>query len=335
MNGFQSQPRTILLSIGIAGCGTVAVLSLFQYLRGQSRWKHAQAQWAQEDPDVVILHQFPRPKACLSASPFPIKLETYLRIAEIKYINDFEFPYHPQTHKSPWITINGEHFADSQLCIETLNRKFNKDLGLRVLLEDHFYWVFVMDRYMNQQGRYLDQVYSWVDSQSVLSRIQFEFYRRRAVKKLTNQALGQGLARCGPGDVQKMGIADLEAISALLGSKSFVMGGEKPSVLDCTLFGFVACVLYTCQENSTYKSLIEKRLTNLNQHCLRMKAKHFPDWNTLINGPSELKAPTTEKTSDENGSHVDNGKGNSANNKPIVTASRPPIPSGLVGGAKK
>eukprot|EP00094_Tigriopus_californicus_P000121 TCALIF_00118-PA protein Name:"Similar to faxc Failed axon connections homolog (Xenopus tropicalis)" AED:0.20 eAED:0.20 QI:0/0/0/0.66/1/1/3/0/323 len=318
MNGFQSQPRTILLSIGIAGCGTVAVLSLFQYLRGQSRWKHAQAQWAQEDPDVVILHQFPRPKACLSASPFPIKLETYLRIAEIKYINDFEFPYHPQTHKSPWITINGEHFADSQLCIETLNRKFNKDLG-----------------YMNQQGRYLDQVYSWVDSQSVLSRIQFEFYRRRAVKKLTNQALGQGLARCGPGDVQKMGIADLEAISALLGSKSFVMGGEKPSVLDCTLFGFVACVLYTCQENSTYKSLIEKRLTNLNQHCLRMKAKHFPDWNTLINGPSELKAPTTEKTSDENGSHVDNGKGNSANNKPIVTASRPPIPSGLVGGAKK
>lgn len=232
------------------------------------------------------------------------------------------------TKKCSFLYVSRSHLTPKEKAVSR---------SLRVLLEDHFYWVFVMDRYMNQQGRYLDQVYSWVDTNSVLSRIQFEIYRRRAVRKLTSQALGQGLARCGPGDVQKIGIADLEAISALLGSKSFVMGGEKPTTLDCTLFGFVACVLYTCQENSTYKSLIEKRLTNLNQHCLRMKAKYFPDWATLINGMPDLKALTTEKTSDENGSTADNGEksGSTSNTKPVVTASRPPIPSGLVGGAKK
>ena len=53
----------------------------------------------------------------------------FLRVAGIKYENDFDYPQHPVTSKSPWITINGEDIADSQRIIETLSRKFGKDLG--------------------------------------------------------------------------------------------------------------------------------------------------------------------------------------------------------------
>ena len=35
--------------------------------------------------DVVILHQFPRGYKVPSASPFALKLETYLRMADITY----------------------------------------------------------------------------------------------------------------------------------------------------------------------------------------------------------------------------------------------------------
>lgn len=35
--------------------------------------------------DVVILHQFPRGLNLPSISPFALKLETYLRMAEINY----------------------------------------------------------------------------------------------------------------------------------------------------------------------------------------------------------------------------------------------------------
>ncbi len=35
--------------------------------------------------NVVILHQFPPSEKCPSASPFCLKLETWLRMADIKY----------------------------------------------------------------------------------------------------------------------------------------------------------------------------------------------------------------------------------------------------------
>ena len=39
--------------------------------------------------DVVILHQFPRGRITPSISPFVMKLETYLRMADIKYVVQF------------------------------------------------------------------------------------------------------------------------------------------------------------------------------------------------------------------------------------------------------
>ena len=57
-------------------------------------------------------------------------------------------------------------------------------------------------------------------------------------------------------------------------SKSFVMGGEKPSEIDAVLFAFVACLVYTSAADDMFKTLVEKRLTNLNQHMLRMKNRY-------------------------------------------------------------
>lgn len=55
--------------------------------------------------------------------------------------------------KTPWITLNGEELADSQIIMENLGPKFSKDLSahlsneekavarsLRIMLEDHFLW---------------------------------------------------------------------------------------------------------------------------------------------------------------------------------------------------
>lgn len=95
--------------------------------------------------------------------------------------------------------------------------------------------------------------------------------------------------------MQKLGIEDLEAISTFMGSKSYVMGGEKPSEIDIVLFAFISVIVNTSPDNSIYKTLVEKRLTNLNQHMLRMKAKIFPDWDELLRG----KEPDSEETPPE------------------------------------
>lgn len=157
-------------------------------------------------------------------------------------------------------------------------------------MEDHFYWVMIIDRYVNQQAQHLKNFFP-ISPQDLWASISFEMYRRRAVKKLTQQAYCQGLLRLGRGNVQKMGIEDLESLSTFLGSKTYLMGGDKPTELDCVLFGFIVCIVYTSQENSIYRTLVEKRLTNLFQHMNRMKVKYFPDWDDLIAG----KEPTVEE----------------------------------------
>ena len=122
--------------------------------------------------DVVILHQFPRGRLTPSTSPFVMKLETYLRMADIKYevILNFNwsqlrsifiyFLLQPEfkkwfgpTGKAPWISLNGEHMGDSQLIMEFLAKKFNKNFSshlspeelavatsMRIMAEEHLVW---------------------------------------------------------------------------------------------------------------------------------------------------------------------------------------------------
>ena len=61
------------------------------WLRRKQRqnWKKQREKWASVGKDVVVLHCFPRGKTCLSLTPFPLKVETYLRMNNIKYVTEF------------------------------------------------------------------------------------------------------------------------------------------------------------------------------------------------------------------------------------------------------
>ncbi len=55
--------------------------------------------------------------------------------------------------KTPWITLNGKDYADSQLCMEMLASKFQKDFSshltdeeraiarsFQIMAEEHLFW---------------------------------------------------------------------------------------------------------------------------------------------------------------------------------------------------
>jgi hypothetical protein len=60
-------------------------------------------------------------------------------VSGIAYVNDFDFPFHDATGKSPWITVNGEHVADSQVAVEFVARKMGKDI--KYVVDCHLYCI--------------------------------------------------------------------------------------------------------------------------------------------------------------------------------------------------
>ncbi|XP_071154836.1 failed axon connections homolog [Mytilus edulis] len=111
-------------------------------------------------PDTVILHQIGRGPYAPSMTPYAIKLETYLRMANIPYENVHSYTK-SKKGKFPWIEYNGEEISDSEFCIEYLNDKLGidldkdftaKDRGIarayQKMLEENTYWAFAMDRWV-------------------------------------------------------------------------------------------------------------------------------------------------------------------------------------------
>ncbi len=48
------------------------------------------------------------------------------------------------------------------------------------------------------------------------------------------------------------------------------------------------CLLLTTQPDCIYKTLAEKRLTNLQHHFYRMRALHYPDWGDIMDGKDKI-----------------------------------------------
>ncbi len=124
--------------------------------------RELRAKWANAGKDVVILHMLPRGKLSPNISPYPVKLETFLRMAEIKFETDFDMPMSSKG-KSPWITFNGEDIADSQFSIERILKDLpeaNLDAHLsaeekavarafRSLCEDNLYFCVLSMRWIH------------------------------------------------------------------------------------------------------------------------------------------------------------------------------------------
>lgn len=258
---------------------------LFEYKRRQRKFR-ARQQWNSVGRDVVVLHQFPRNKNCINLSPYPIKLETYLRMNGISYVCDFEYYTGPKG-KSPWITINGQDVADSQLALEHLARHFDidmsKDLNLadravaramRTMLEDHAYWSFLVQRWVYGRGKPVKALMAG-ESSGCLKSFMWDRILENVAKKMEKCALSQGMARHSRQDVLRFGQEDIQAISDFLGDKSYLMGGESPTEVDCTVFGFL--YLRTVSQVG-----FETTFPNLSKYVERIINRYYPDLEQLL-----------------------------------------------------
>ena len=232
----------------------------------------------------ITLHQPPtRAWGTPNLSPFCIKLETYLRIAEVPYkLGKFSRGDAPKG-KVPYIRIDDRLMGDSQMIIEELERRLATegrpalDAGLsardaaigrlaRRTLEEAFYFVGVYLRWHADDG------YAEISREfkKFVPGFVLPLVRRAQRKKLQEQGTG----RHTRDEVMALGTADMTAIAEVLGDKPFLLG-DAPRTVDCTLHAFLEAVIPFPVDSPLKQAVLEH--ANLVAYRDRVRARWWKD----------------------------------------------------------
>jgi len=270
-----------------AGAATSASLYfLWRRLRGERSALKVSA-----PPGTVVLHQIPRGTYAPSISPFPIKLESFLRLHNIPYVCDFKNFKSPKG-KLPYITYNGQVVSDSQLAMEFLKQKLHLDdldkklsdeqkavaNALRVLVDEHLYWTELYFRWVEKS----------YDGKLFRENFPTPYFAFLMIKrKLTRQAYDQGMGRHTAEEVMMFVRKALASLDGYLGNKNFLMGDDVTEV-DCAVFGHLCQFVYI-QDDQYLKGVVHKQFPRLLAYTERFKAKVWPDWEEVTRMGSKFK----------------------------------------------
>lgn len=283
----SNQPAVLGVTTVIAG---LSVIWVFRKIARKHKRNQLRKKWNNAGKDVVVLHQFFRGKYCINLSPYAVKVETFLRLADIKYVVDSEIPFGPKG-KCPWITLNGEELGDSELIVQKLTEYFKADLDsrldtrkkaqletVRITADEFVFWLVITWRY------WLDGCESFLKSQSFPSflNVTFPLFMKRGIKV---KARYQGIGHHTPDEIYGMAKRTCGALADVLGDDPY-FGGERPSTADCSVFGQLSQLMWNAP-GSQYEALVTEVYPSLGEYCNRMKEKIFPDWNKLLNPPLE------------------------------------------------
>ncbi|XP_053565079.1 failed axon connections homolog [Bombina bombina] len=238
-----------------------------------------------DSKDAIILHQFSRPNNGVpSLSPFCLKLETYLRMADLPYQNYFDGKLSPQG-KMPWIEYNNTRVSGTEFIIDFLEDKLgvglNKNLNpheravsraVTKMVEEHFYWTLAYCQWVDN----LHETQKMLSINGPLSDLLKWILCHLTKGIVKREMYGQGIGRFSEEEIYTLMEKDMRSLAGLLGDKKYLMG-PKFSTLDATVFGHLAQAMWTLP-GTRPERLIKGELINLAMYCERIRRKFWPEW---------------------------------------------------------
>ena len=232
---------------------------------------------------MIRLHQFAPALGLPNASPFCMKLETWLRMAGLPYeaVNDGNVFKAPKG-KLPYIEDDdGTRVADTSFVIAHLKRRHGdrldaalsprqraQALAFQRLIEEDLYWAMVHTRWAEPAGWAMTRE-AFFGALPVPLRWVVPALARRG---LLREMHGHGMGRHRPEEIHAIGCADLDAIADFLGDQPFVMGAE-PTSLDATAYAFLANILWAPLDNPLQRHA--RGRPTLEAYCQRIKARYW------------------------------------------------------------
>ena len=231
---------------------------------------------------MIKLHQFAPAFGLPNASPFCMKLETYLRMAGLPHqlVNSGNVMTAPKG-KLPYIDDGGTLVADTSLIIDHLKSRYGDPLDTTLtpleralatafqrLIEENLYWAVVHTRWADETG--------WRKTReaffAALPAPLRWFVPTLARRALLAEMRGHGMGRHSVAEIHAIGCRDVTAIADFLADKPFMLG-PRPTSLDATTYAFLANLLWAPVDSPIRRSALQR--PELQAYCERMKARYF------------------------------------------------------------
>lgn len=236
---------------------------------------------------MLIVYKFGPAFELPDASPFVVKLETWLRMANLPYRTELGDARKSPNRKIPYVIDGDRTIADSSVIIDYLKEKHGDRLNdarflpseraiaraVKSMFEMELYFVVVYLRW-------------WSDDDFAVYRPAFTpllkqmrvpgFAQGTVLGLLQRQVRGQidaqGMGRHSREEVFSMGRSIIESAAELLGEKPFWMG-EAPATIDATVYGMLSGILWMPFENPVKSSAQSK--PNLVRYCERIRDAYW------------------------------------------------------------
>lgn len=184
-----------------------------------------------------------------AGGPFDLKLLAWLNLAGISYDHVFQDDTRKGPKgKNPWIELDGEAVGDTEIIIQRLGDKFSLDIdaGLpegdaavahawRRTFEEHFHQVFEWELLVHPEGAAFMGDFVRSQMPPVLGALASMMMQRGMARQL----YARGIARHSPDVIAAKGRDDIDALSAFLGDRPFLVA-DRPVTADAAVFGQLA-----------------------------------------------------------------------------------------------
>jgi len=237
---------------------------------------------------MIKLHKFGPAYGLPDASPFVVKLETYLRMSGQEYeVVNGDVRKAPRK-QLPVVEIDGKVVPDSSSIVALLEgRRAEKldahldvrqravGLAFKSMLEEYLYFGILYMRWTTDEG--------WAVFEPGLRGMLGNFgvpgmlrgvVAKQARKYTTTRVASQGVGRKPRAEIVAVCNEMIDATSEQLGAGPFLFG-ERPTTYDATVYAFVSGVLCPAFDNEVRKHAATRG--NLVEYDARLRERYWKD----------------------------------------------------------
>ncbi|KAF1751742.1 hypothetical protein GCK72_018296 [Caenorhabditis remanei] len=228
--------------------------------------------------DTVYLYQFKRLRNCPNLSPFCMKLEVLCRVYNIPYEIVETSMGRSRNGTLPFIELNGEHIADSDLIEIRLRQHFKipslpteqeaQSVALSRMADNHLFYILI--RYKSSVDAFYETIIGLLNMPSALASLLVPLVRAVFGRKLYSRSTA-AIGDFEPQELDELLHRDLKVIQDSIKGK--FLFGDKITPVDATVFGQLASVYYPFRNHIC--DVLEKDFPKVLEYCERIRKEVY------------------------------------------------------------